>query len=62
MSTETNKCEWISDDYEDGWSTSCGLIFIINDGTPEENHMKFCCYCGKEIEQRIEGDPYDDQD
>jgi len=40
------------------WDTSCGEEFIINEGTPKQNKMKYCCYCGGIIlaidEQEIE--------
>jgi hypothetical protein len=41
-------CEWKQDtDYEtEIWHTSCGEAFVFNDGGPEENFLKFCCYCG----------------
>lgn len=41
-------CEWKQDtDYETAiWHTSCGEAFVFNDGDPEENFLKFCCYCG----------------
>ena len=43
------ECAWHE---EDGcWATDCGEIFVINEGTPEENEMKFCCFCGKHIVQ-----------
>jgi len=38
-------CVW----YEtlDGWyETECGHAFIVDHGTPAENGMGFCCYCG----------------
>lgn len=35
------------------WETSCGNAFTINDGTPAQNDMKYCCYCGGEIEQTV---------
>ena len=28
------------------WETTCGNAFEINDGTPAENNMTYCCYCG----------------
>ncbi len=41
-------CNWAED--EDGnWFTDCGDGFTFIDGTPDENHMKFCCYCGKPL-------------
>ena len=43
-------CIWSSQEAGgDRWSTSCGHEYIINDGTPAENHMKFCLYCGKPL-------------
>jgi hypothetical protein len=45
-------CEWSQDDLDGDWFvTDCGNDFILNDGTPEENKMKFCCYCGKPLKQ-----------
>jgi hypothetical protein len=39
------KCAWNQD--EDGnWLTGCNNIFVIIEGTPSENDMKYCCYCG----------------
>lgn len=41
------ECVW-SDD-EGCWATGCGHYFEINDGTPSENGMRFCAYCGKPL-------------
>jgi hypothetical protein len=43
------ECAWRED--EGVWGADCGHEFVINDGTPEENDMKFCCFCGKRIVQ-----------
>jgi hypothetical protein len=43
-------CQW-ENDGEGNWSTGCGDAFIILDGTPTENKMNFCCYCGKPINE-----------
>ena len=45
----TDSCRWT--EYEDceAWDTGCGHAFYIENGTPQENDMKFCCYCGKTI-------------
>ena len=41
-----NCCGWAHD--EDGmWQTDCGGMFVIDSGNPEENDMRFCCYCGR---------------
>lgn len=31
------------------WETTCGNAFVLNDGTPADNEMKFCCYCGGQL-------------
>ena len=45
--------EWIVGDYEEGtWECSnCGLLWTLNDGTPEENNMNFCTYCGADMRE-----------
>ncbi len=45
-------CIWSSD--EETWGTSCGHCFTLNDGTPTDNGMKYCCYCGKTLETHTE--------
>lgn len=42
------ECKWVQDE-EDVWNTDCGNNFIINEGSPIDNNMKYCCYCGKQI-------------
>ena len=46
---KTKLCRWKMDD--DGiWQTKCENSFIIcNEGTPEENNMEYCPYCGYKI-------------
>jgi hypothetical protein len=40
-----DKCVWTED--EDGiWSTDCKNDFLFIDGGPDDNKMKFCCFCG----------------
>ena len=43
-------CIW-NQDNEGGdiWESSCGNYFILNEGTPVENGMKFCFKCGKPL-------------
>tara|TARA_R110000868_G_scaffold199913_3_gene447048 strand:+ start:475 stop:651 length:177 start_codon:yes stop_codon:yes gene_type:complete len=41
------------------WHPECGGAFILNDGTPEENGMKFCCYCGSPLVQQLKTDEDD---
>ena len=43
-------CTWTED--EDGlWLTACDNEFEFGDGSPDDNHMKFCCYCGLPLKQ-----------
>jgi hypothetical protein len=46
-------CKW-KDDGEGNYETDCGGLFTITRGTPKENKMKYCCYCGK-ILKEMEG-------
>jgi predicted RNase H-like HicB family nuclease len=40
-------CAWEEDD--DGFNTSCGNKHVLISGTPNDNNMKYCCYCGKSV-------------
>jgi hypothetical protein len=44
-------CEWKQDEHSEWgeWNTSCGNAFCLEEGTPPDNGMKFCCYCGAAI-------------
>lgn len=46
-------CAWT--ETEEYWSTECGGAFCITTGTPTENEMRFCPYCGSPIDQRRAG-------
>ncbi len=46
VTTPPSSCTWREDD-DGNWITDCNNIFILIDGTPHENKMKFCVYCGK---------------
>ena len=50
------RCRW-SDDADGTWETGCGQSFIVTEGKPDENDMRFCCYCGRRIEQVDYQDP-----
>jgi hypothetical protein len=41
-------CEW-SDGGEGAYLTECGEAFVVNEGTPAENGMRFCPYCGRKL-------------
>ena len=52
-------CTWGYDDGDDYWETSCDGAFQLVDGTPADNGMKFCPYCGRPIEEVSENDQED---
>ena len=46
-------CMWIQEQEEDDcWSSCKANAFTLDEGTPSDNGMVFCCFCGKPIEQR----------
>jgi|LSQX01.3.fsa_nt_gb hypothetical protein len=49
MFVPVDSCTWTQ--VSDGiWHTSCGLAHVFTAGTPEENHHRYCPYCGKVLE------------
>lgn len=46
-------CVWTEDMGldEDYWETGCGEMFIFSEGGVQENHFKFCPYCGMAIKE-----------
>ena len=43
-------CVWTEDTDEGYWQPSCGADpFVLNDGGPVTNKLKFCCYCGRPL-------------
>lgn len=62
MSTNMHNpvCHWDEDD-TGVWATDCRHEFEINEGTPDDNGMKFCCYCGKPLVQRLLQEGTDDE-
>lgn len=45
-------CKWEQSDPESSYyKTSCKNSFMFCAGTPEENHVKFCPFCAKEIKE-----------
>ena len=42
-------CGWQYDESGEYWETDCGEAFVLLDGTPADNGMRFCCYCGKRL-------------
>ena len=50
------KCVWheLVDDTNDDilWETGCGKLHYFEFGVPLSLHVKYCPYCGNEIEER----------
>jgi len=45
-------CNWTQDGYgEDAWDTGCNNRFMLEEGTPSDNRMEFCCFCGHPIDE-----------
>lgn len=42
---DRSTCSW-TDDQDGSWHTTCDNYFSLNDGSPDDNNMKFCCFCG----------------
>lgn len=51
-------CEWkqCTSEYDTSWEGTCGVKWLLIDGTPTENHMQFCPQCGGKL---IEIEPKD---
>ncbi len=46
------QCVWTAMDLRDmsgHYDTKCGEAHTLMEGTPKENRMRFCCYCGHEL-------------
>jgi hypothetical protein len=52
----SDKCTWGYDEWEDNWDTDCGNKFQLYDGGPIDNEFKFCCYCGKPVDEYTENE------
>lgn len=51
MSKQTQQpCRWTED--KGNWDTDCDEKHILLEGTPPENKMRFCCYCGRPLKAR----------
>ena len=43
-------CHWeLEDEDSNAYNTECKDCFYLTEGTPEENHIKFCPFCGSII-------------
>jgi hypothetical protein len=51
-------CAWELDFDGEVYDTDCGQSFAIIEGTLSENGMRFCCYCGKRLEEPFTREDY----
>lgn len=47
--------EWIESDHGSYVCSLCGEDWLLNDGTPEENHMNYCPRCGARMGDALGG-------
>ena len=59
---KSETCTWHQDGDSDSgvYATSCRRFFDLTDGTPEDNKMSWCCYCGKRLVQELIAEGGDD--
>lgn len=56
-------CNWTQEDEgSEVWYTSCINIFSFTEPGPINNGMKFCCFCGKPLNEVQWEEPEDDED
>lgn len=49
--TDTS-CEWEMTDSDHGtWESDCENTFTLIEGTPTQNNLRFCCYCGRPLKE-----------
>ncbi len=48
---EEKVCEWKGDDEFNTYNTSCENSFQLMEGSPKDNEMEFCCYCGRALKE-----------
>lgn len=46
------RCVW-SEDEDGNWQTECGEMFVMLEGTPTQNLMRFCAYCGSPLREKL---------
>lgn len=53
LGSATGPCIWRLDDQDQGvWESSCGNAFSIVYGSPVQNDMRFCPYCGHPMKEQ----------
>lgn len=45
------QCRWkqIDPEWSNTFETDCDEAFVLDDGFPLENGMRFCCFCGADL-------------
>lgn len=51
LMTQLSACLWVEDAHKDCWDTNCGEKYVIMAGSPKENNMRFCPFCGRTLEE-----------
>lgn len=54
---EAKRCTWTYDETHFAWDSSCGKKWILMDGGPSENEIRFCHGCGEPVEIACEATP-----
>ena len=49
-------CKW-SEDADGVWETECGDMFVLVEGPPSKNDMRYCCYCGRKLQEVLFVEP-----
>lgn len=59
-SPDSGACEWSQDENSVSlWYSDCGKrLWLGQTGSPRENEMEFCCFCGETL---FEADDEDDE-
>lgn len=57
-------CYWLQQDGEcsEDWLACDNNIFCLTSGTPSENNMRFCPYCGKNLVEFTYKDQFTDKE
>jgi hypothetical protein len=47
-------CLWSEDDPDWGtWNADCGMVWMLDEGSPEDNGMVYCPKCGGKLQQAL---------
>lgn len=59
LKSDESACVW-AEDQEGNWDTKCGDKHYLTAGTPFENGMHWCCYCGGSLLEELYGEQAND--